>query len=338
MPMLPGSSFDSPTPEIGLLLYPRSHASMVDGMTDLLEVASAFSLARGGRPLRISHWRMLDDGAFIRCHDTHPEVAGRPQVVIAPASTPGPTPRPIENEEAVPFAAWMREQHSEGAMLASIGCGAFILAATGLLSGRRVTTHWSIAERLQASFPDVVVDADRILIEDGEILTASGMMAWTDVGMRLIDRLLGPSVMIEASQFWLIDPAGREQRHYSTFSPRLDHGDEAILKLQHKLQVYGTRPMAVSEMAGETNLEPRTFLRRFKAATGMRPTEYVQHLRIGKARELLQFTKQPVDQVARKSGYGDTAAFRGIFRRIVGLTPGDYRRRFSVNSRDKIAA
>jgi transcriptional regulator GlxA family with amidase domain len=184
----------------------------------------------------------------------------------------------------------------------------------------------------------VRIDADKVLIEDGEILTAGGLMAWTDLGMRLIDRLLGPTIMVETGQLWLIDPAGREQRHYSTFVPRLAHGDETILKVQHRLQANPTRSITVPHMAREAGMEQRTFLRRFKAATGMRPTEYVQQLRIGKARELLQFTRQPVDQVAWEVGYKDVAAFRRLFHRLIGLSPGEYRRRFKANRGDGIAA
>jgi transcriptional regulator GlxA family with amidase domain len=333
------SGSQTPKAEVGLLLYPQSHMAMVHGMTDLLQVAGGFSVARGGLPLRITHWSMDGAGAITRCHDTHPGVDRRPDVLIAPGRLSGPIlPGPIEGEEGAPFAAWLAERHAEGATLASIGCGAFVLAAAGLLSGRPATTHWSVADKLRASFPDVKVDADKVFIEDGEILTASGMMAWTDLGMRLIDRLLGPTVMVETAQFWLIDPAGREQRHYSTFAPRLAHGDETILKVQHRLQADPTRSTTVPEMAREAGMGERTFLRRFKAATGMKPTEYVQQLRIGKARELLQFTKRPVDQVAWEVGYGDAAAFRRLFHRLVGLSPGEYRRRFEARGGDDMAA
>jgi transcriptional regulator GlxA family with amidase domain len=324
--------------EVGILLYPRHHLAMVHGMTDLLQVASGFSVARGGLPLRLTHWSMDNAGAITRCHDTHPGNEGSPDVLIAPALSPGVLPCPIPAEDAAPFAKWLAERYAEGATLASTGCGAFVLAATGLLAGRSITTHWSGAENLRASFPGIHVDADKVLIDDGQIVTAGGMMAWTDLGMRLVDRLLGPTVMIEAAQFWLIDPGGREQRHYSTFAPRLSHGDDTILRVQHHLQADPARSITVADMARAAGMEQRTFLRRFKAATGMKPTEYVQHLRISKARERLQFTKDPVDQIAWQIGYGDVAAFRRLFHRFMGLSPGEYRRRFKANGGDALIA
>ena len=328
----------APEAEVALLLYPQCYMGMVHGMTDLLQVASGFSVARRGPPLRITHWRIDGASSITCCYDTHPGTEHHADVVIAPALALDRVPGLVDIENVAPFLAWLVERHAAGATLASTGCGAFVLAAAGLLAGRPATTHWLYANTLQESFPEVKVDAAKALIEDGDILTAGGMMAWTDLGMRLVDRLLGPTVMIEAAQFWLIDPAGREQRHYSTFVPRLTHGDAAILKVQHWLQTDPTRSITVSDMAREAIMEKRTFLRHFKAATGMTPTGYLQQLRIGKARELLQFTRQSVDQTAWAVGYSDAAAFRRVFQQLVGLSPTEYRRRFEASRGNGIAA
>lgn len=312
--------------EVGLLLYPGCQMAMIHGMTDLLAIAGNFSEKHGGQRLRVSHWRRGDDGGFARCFDTDPGSDGEPQVLIVPGRLSGP----VTPEEAAPYARWLLNRHAEGATLVSNCGGAFLLASTGLLAGRRVTTHWAFADAFRARFPDVAVDPDKMVIEDGDIITAGGLMAWTDLGMRLVDRLLGPTVMMETGKFLLIDPAGREQRHYSSFAPTLTHGDEAILKVQHWLQAKGARDVGVREMAAEAHMEERTFLRRFRAATGLKPTEYTQKLRVGKARELLEFTNRPVDQIAWSVGYEDPGAFRKVFNKVTGLPPGDYRRRFGV--------
>ncbi|WP_242526299.1 MULTISPECIES: GlxA family transcriptional regulator [Sphingomonadaceae] len=316
------------------MLYPGCQTAMVHGITDLFAIASHFSVRNGGLALRVSHWAQGEDGTFHRCHDTAPAQPGEPAVLIVPGRLSGPAGR----DEAAPYARWLLDRHARGTTLASTCGGAFILAATGLLDGRPATTHWLFAQDLQERFPEVQVDSDRIVIEDGDLITAGGLMAWTDLGLRLVDRLLGPTVTIETAKFLLIDPAGREQRHYSSFAPRLTHGDEAILKLQHWLQARAGRATTLAEMALQAGLEERTLQRRFKAATGLKPSEYVQHLRIGKARELLEFTRRPIDQIAWSVGYEDTTAFRRSFHRVLGLTPGDYRARFHSGAELAVAA
>lgn len=320
--------------EVGLVLYPGCQQAMVHGITDLFAIASHFSVDRGGGVLRVSHWAMDDQGVFTRAFDTHPTEATGPAMLISPGRLTGPP----DAQEAAPYARWLLDRHAQGVVLVSTCGGAFLLAATGLLAGRPATTHWLFADQFRDRFPDVRLDIDKMVIEDGDIITAGGLMAWTDLGMRIVDRLLGPTVMIETGKFLLIDASGREQRHFSSFAPRLTHGDEAVLKVQHWLQERAGRPVSVGDMAGTAGLEERTFLRRFKGATGMKPIEYVQHLRVGKARELLEFTKRSIDQIAWAVGYEDATAFRRVFHRIMGLSPGDYRNRFSSGAELPVAA
>lgn len=314
--------------EIGLMLYPDCQMGMVHGITDLFDIASRFAVRHDRQPVRVSHWQLQDGGGFARGFDSHPDepADNSPAVLIAPGSLH----RLLEAEDAVPYARWLLDRHAHGAVLASNCGGAFALAATGLLAGRPATTHWYFADEFRARFPDVRLEIDRMVIDDGDIMTAGGLMAWTDLGLRIAERLMGPTVMMETARFLLIDPSGREQKHYASFAPRLTHGDEAILKVQHWLQARGPGPVAVPDMAGEAGLEERTFQRRFKAATGMTPVEYVQHLRVGKARELLEFTRRTVDQIAWSVGYEDAAAFRKLFHRITGLSPHEYRQRFAA--------
>jgi transcriptional regulator GlxA family with amidase domain len=314
-----------PKAEIGILLYRDCQAAMVHGLTDLLQIAARFSESRGGPKLRVSHWKAKGQ-RFVRTYDSYPKHQSRPSIVVVPGRVRGP-PDPVE---AAPYARWLRELHDGGATLTACCGGVFILAATDLLRGRPATTHWSFVDAFRRDFPAVRLEADKIVVEDGEIITAGGLMAWTDLGMRLVDRLYGPTIMLETARFLLIDPAGREQRYYSVFSPQLNHGDESILKVQHWLQATGARDVTISAIATSASMEERTFLRRFKAATGLTPIEYCQLVRIGKARELLEFSKRPINQIAWSVGYEDTGAFRRLFHRVMGLSPGEYRQRFST--------
>ncbi|MXN45764.1 helix-turn-helix domain-containing protein [Shinella kummerowiae] len=312
--------------EIGLVLYPGVQMAAVLGMTDLFNSAMELAGRKGAAVpmLGVSHWR-LEDGRPVRIEASMlPTEAPRPCVLVLPPALGDP----IRREDAAPFAAWLRECHANGIRLASICAGAFLLGETGLLTGRTITTNWVIAETFELRFPDVHVDTDRLLSDDGDIVTAGGVMAWVDLGLKLIDRFLGPTIMLEIARQFVIDPPGREQRYYSTFSPRLLHGDAAILKVQHFLQATEAKEIGLDGLAAQAGLEERTFLRRFRKATGLTTTDYCQRLRVAKAQELLQFTIRSVDSVAVDVGYNDPGAFRKVFARIVGLTPGDYRKRF----------
>jgi len=318
--------------EIAILAYPKSQLAAIHGLTDLFVEANRISHDLGSTAapmLRVTHWRVACDGKTVECSlDTDVERPARPAVVIAPPTLTGP---PVQDEPARALVRWLREKHADGATLCSICGGAFLLAETGLLRDRRATTHWSYADEFARQFPEIHVDADRLVIDDGDIVTAGGIMAWTDVGLRLIDRFLGPSVMLATARYFLIDAAGREQRFYSSFSPKLDHGDEAVLRVQHWLQKKGARDVTLVDMAAYAGLEERTFLRRFRKATEFNPTEYCQRVRIGKAREILELTSRPVGQVAWDVGYQDEGSFRKVFQKVMGLKPGDYRKRFGVS-------
>ncbi len=318
------------TVEIGIVLYPGVQMAAALGLTDLFGVADR--LARKKRQdqntplLRVSHWgREGQAETPVRVFDTAPSAEGAPTVLILPPALGDP----ISRETAALYGDWLRESHGSGITLASVCAGALLLGESGVLATREVTTHWTYGDLLRERFPDVArVDTDRLVIDDGDIITAGGVMAWTDLGLKMVDRFLGPTVMIETARHLLVDPPGREQRYYSTFSPKLTHGDAAVLKVQHWLQATGAQETSLAALAERAGLEERTFLRRFQKATGLTTTEYVQRLRVGKAQELLQFSTSPIDRIAWKVGYADTGAFRKVFARIVGLTPNEFRRRF----------
>ncbi len=314
---------------IGLVLYPGVQQAAVLGLSDLFSVANSIAAEyQQHTVLQVTHWQSPGQD-----RDPIPtgDASANPSCALSALILPPALSTPVVPERGDRLTQWLRDRHAQGVVLGSICAGAFLLAATGLMTGRRMTTHWKYAELLQQHFPDIAVDADRLVIDDGDVISAGGLMSWTDLGLRLVDRLLGPTIMIHTARM-LVDPPGREQRYYSVFSPRLNHGDAAILKVQHWLQATQAKEISLSALALQANLEARTFLRRFQKATGMTSTDYCQRLRVGRARELLQFGNAPVDSVAWEVGYNDAGAFRKVFTRIVGLTPGEYRRRFSAGA------
>lgn len=313
---------------IGIVLYPGAQLSAAMGLTDLFEIAGRMGERSDQGAPRLRVQTLQPDATAAFAAEGTPEAPESDDIPCHVLILPPSLEAPIKPDIAAPLAGWLRKRHGEGTVLASVCGGAFLLAETGLLCGRAATTHWTYAEDFRERFPDVVLDTDRLIINGGDIISAGGLMSWTDLGLKLVDRFLGPVVMAQTARMMLVDPAGREQRYYSGFAPRLSHGDTAVLKAQHFLQANEGREARLATLAQEAGLEERTLLRRFQKATGLTTTEYAQRLRVAKAQELLQFGRLPVERISWEVGYSDAGAFRKIFHRIVGLTPGEYRQRF----------
>lgn len=316
---------------IGLLHYPGAMDSALQGLSEMFLLANRVC-ARYPQTqtvqFKVSHWQLgqtevepLPD-SDVPGDDTAPAL----NLLIVPPSIDGEyylDPSPM-------LLAWLNRRHQQGVIVCSVCAGAFILAAAGLLDNRKVTTHWNLSSQFAQRYPHIALDSDRVLINDGDIITAGGLMAWLDLGLELVAQFTRPTIMTELGKLLVIDTGQREQRYYKKFIPPLDHGNAAIVKAQHYIQHHYRQSLSIKALAEHCHVGERTFLRSFAAATGLKPTEYVQNVRIQQARELLETTTMPVEQVAFGVGYEDTNAFRKIFKRLTGLTPREFRARFGV--------
>lgn len=320
--------------EIGILCHSDVQLAALYGLTDLFLLAERLngqSSEDSKRRIRVTHWQQTDEDAELACiYDSNPQDSHNLHAIIVPPSLSEQAANNCGNTQSL---QWLRDRHAQGVVLCSVCAGVFTLAETGLLNGRTVTTHWCFLETFSNRYPDTELNLQKLIIDDGDIVTAGGLMAWTDLGLNLLDRFLGPSLTLKTARFLLIDPAGREQQHYRHFQPLLDHGDLAILKVQRHLQKTNAFNSSVSDMSSIACLENRTFLRRFQRATGYKPTEYCQQLSVEKAREKLELSGLSVEKIAWESCYKDTSAFRRVFKKIVGLNPSEYRRRFGLSAR-----
>ncbi len=317
------------TVELGVLIYQGAQLAAVHGLTDLFGVANPIAAEHESAQLpllRVSHWQVDAHGTPARTFDSHPGPDQPMMAVLVPPSIAEFT----EDQAPPALLEWLRLQHAGGTVLGGVCIGSIMLARSGLLDGRSATTHWSSAKSFAASYPAVRLEADKPIVDDGDLITSAGLMAWSELGLRLVDRLMGPSVAADTARFLVIEHSASASQCGSNFAPLLRHGDGAVLKVQHWLQASGAVDVSVAAMAQEANLEERTFLRRFRNATGLKPTEYCQHLRVGKARQMLEFTNGTIDHIAWTVGYQDPGAFRTIFKKITGLSPSDYRNRFGV--------
>jgi transcriptional regulator GlxA family with amidase domain len=321
------------TNEIGIVLHPGVQAASVLGLTDLFEIAA--NVARdqqpdGRFPLRVTHWQPAHnhDTELWCVYDSNPHGDPQPWILIIPPTMVG-LPNP---DIPAGVVSWLRSRHAGGAKLVSVCSGAFILAATGLVAGRSVATHRICAEELAKRFPEIKVDTNQRIIDDDDIITAGGFLAWVDIGLLLVEKILGTAVRVETARFILPDPTPNEARYFPGFTPRQTHGDTAILKAQEWVHIRDGRDVSLASMAAAAGLERRTFLRRFANATGMTPIEYCRAVRIARARELLEGGNTPQKEIARSLGYKDVASFSRVFRKITGLAPGAHRRRFGFSA------
>jgi len=290
--------------------------SAVLGLLDVFDIANNLSSRVGG---------VLSDAIQMTKEDLLAKAASNFDVVILP---PNLTGQRGEGESEI--HDWLLQQHQLGTTMCSVCAGAFWLGNSGLLDGRPATTHWLLEREFQHSFPNTQLNSEHLLVDDHDIVTAGGIMAWLDLGLYIVQRWQGSSVMTDTARQLLVDPSGREQRNYRSFRPILNHGDDTILKLQHWMERNFKSPLQTADMAQQTGLGNRTLLRRFKKATGLTPNNYLQELRIEKARGLLERTRNPIVDIGWQVGYSDASAFSRLFKEITGISAGDYRKRFGV--------
>jgi transcriptional regulator GlxA family with amidase domain len=319
--------------EVGIVLYPGFQPAAVYGLTDLFAVASKLARDKkraGSPPLRVTHWQLTHDrDTALSCvYDSAPGASPRPRFLIIPPTLVNLPDPDVPAEVAV----WLRDQHAAGATLISVCSGAFLLAATGLVDGRAVSTHPICDEALTQRFPRIVVDTKRRIIDYGDIITAGGFLAWVDVGLLLMERIFGETEGAEIARFFISDPAARDARSFPLgFAPAPAHGDSAVQKAQEWVHMRDGRGISLAAMAAAAGLERRTFLRRFAHATGTTPLGYSRAVRIARARELLESGNTPQKDIARSLGYKDVASFARVFRRATGSAPGAYRKQFGPN-------
>jgi AraC family transcriptional regulator, transcriptional activator FtrA len=244
--------------------------------------------------------------------------------VIIPAWRDPAQPAPPALLEA------LRGAHARGTRLVSICSGAFVLAAAGVLAGKRATTHWRHAPTLASAFPDIAVEADVLYVDEGNVLTSAGSAAGIDLCLHIVRTDFGPEIANHVARRLVMAPhrdGGQGQfietpvptvRERSILGPLLD-------RMRSRLQ----QPQSIGDLAAEAHMSVRTFLRRFHATTGMTPGEWLLAQRLSRARELLEATTHSIERVATLSGFGSAATLRLHFRNRLGVSPVDYRARFS---------
>lgn len=231
------------------------------------------------------------------------------------------------------LVAWLKTMHNKGALLCSACSGIFLLAETDLFNGMETTVHWSYARTFQKSFPAVPANPEQVLVVAGrheELVTSGASASWHDLVLYLITRYMAPTAAQAAAKFFALQWHKDGLAPYVVFEAPTDHDDSIIANAQAWLATHFSVGNPVAEMIKRSGVAERSFKRRFTNATGYSPIAYVQRLRIEEAKRRLERTDIAVEEVSWQVGYEDPAFFRRLFKRITGITPASYRRKFQV--------
>ena len=228
---------------------------------------------------------------------------------------------------------WVNRMHAGGALICSACSGIFLLAETGLFDGADATVHFGYAGAFAAAFPQVPIHPERVLVVSGrreELISSGASMTWHDLVLYLIARHMGAAAARSIARFFALQWHQDGLAPYIVFEGRKDHGDTAIQAAQDWVATHFSVANPLEEMILRAGLTERTFKRRFTAAAGVSPIAYVQRLRIEEAKRRLEGTEASVDEISWQVGYEEPAFFRRLFKRVTGLAPGAYRRRFQI--------
>ena len=332
---------DSPV-RVSILATPDSMASPVSGLFETFASVGPLAIAEGDAPAGTVPFDVeivgpdagpmrSASGLPIAVHRAVDDVAGT-DVLIVPSMQmhgsgdwlPGRYPR---------IVAWIRAMHAGGATVCSACSGGMLTAETGLLDGQEATVHWLSEAPLRRRHPEVTLRIDEALVvsgEGGRIVTSGAATAWHDLALYLVARYVGPATAQALARYHLVQWHSDGQRAFHVFDPPTDHGDAAIVVAQRWIADNFAVANPAEQMADRSGLTARTFKRRFRAATGETPIGYVQRVRVERAKRRLEQGDDAIEEISWLVGYEDPASFRRLFKRITGVTAGEYRRRFRL--------
>jgi transcriptional regulator GlxA family with amidase domain len=233
----------------------------------------------------------------------------------------------IKNNEDL--IVWIREQYKNGAEIASMCSGAFLLAATGLLDGKSCSTHWNAAGDFRRMFPNIDLQPDKLITVEPGIYTNGGAFSFLNLILFLVEKYFDRQTAIFCSKVFQIDIDRTSQSPFFIFQTQKNHGDELVSKAQTYIEKNLSEKISFGELASQLAISRRNFDRRFIRATGNTPMEYLQRVKVEVAKRTLETGRKSIFEVMNEVGYSDDKAFREVFKKLTGLSPLDYRARYN---------
>lgn len=316
------------------ILVPSGHTSVtnIEGTHQIFSEVNGLLKSMGKEPIfKIQLVGLCKevsqrDGLFTIKPDMLIQDMGQVDLVIIPAAM-GDQQMAFElNKDFVP---WIIKQYEGGAELVSFCVGAFLLGGTGLLKGKQCTTHWRFINEFRQMFPDAHVVDDKIMTDDDGIYTSGGAYSYVNLVVYLIEKYAGREIAIMIAKAFMIDIDRISQSPFIMFQGQKAHEDEPVKKAQEFIEQNFQEKITVDQLASMLALGRRNMERRFKKATANTVVEYIQRVKIEVAKKELETSRKNINEVMYEVGYSDTKAFRTTFKKITGLSPVDYKRKYN---------
>ncbi|MEJ8804265.1 GlxA family transcriptional regulator [Pontibacter sp. H249] len=274
----------------------------------------------------------LNNGIFTVHPDQLLQEVHQTDLIIIPALAGNMAGAVAANQ---PFVPWIVEQYHKGAEVASLCVGAFLLASTGLLTGKKCSTHWGFADAFREMFPDVEVTDGNIITEENRLYSSGGANSYWNLLLHLVEKYTNRETAILASKYFAIDIDRNSQAAFALFKGQKDHNDVSVIKAQEYIEKNYNDKITVEQLADKVALGRRSFERRFQKATNNSVLEYMQRVKMEAAKRSFETSRKNINEVMFDVGYTDTKAFRTIFKKITGLTPIEYRNKYNKMARHK---
>src|SRR6202142_4036513 len=326
----------TPMTEVTVLFLDATFSSTATGPMEVFHHAGTlWNVLTGKRPVqRFRVTTASPDGRAVRCDGDikiQPDVAlaaiRKTDLIFIPTTGISIDDVVERNAQVVPF---LRRWHKRGAAIASVCSGVGLVAATGLLDGKRATTHWGLAERFRQKYPRGRWMPELMVTEDHGFYCGGGVNASLDLSLYLVERFCGHEIAMQTAKALLIETPRAWQAGFAIVPLKTEHSDDTISSAQEWLHLNFHRNFPLEAPARRVGMSLRNFVRRFKQATGDSPLAYLQKLRVAAAKRLLEGDHRTVQEISDAVGYQDVAFFRGLFQRHTGVSPSAYRRRFGV--------
>jgi len=266
------------------------------------------------------------DGLFSVKPQTHISAITKTDLIVIPSLNHNYQKAIAGNQ---PLIDWIEKQYKNGAEVASICTGAFLLASSGLLNGKSCSTHWAAADTFRQMFPKVNLQTDKLITDEGGIYTNGGAYSFLNLMIYLVEKYFDRQTAIYCSKVFQIEMDRQSQSAFSIFTGQKSHGDEVVMQAQTYMESKLHEKISMEDLSSRFAVGRRNFDRRFIKATGNTPVEYMQRVKIEAAKRAFETNRKTVNEVMYEVGYSDVKAFREVFKKVTGMSPLEYRSRYN---------